>query len=181
MRSLLLFAAIVFLGGGVLARYTADEFMARPDQPRAGLNAQAKYVEPPPAPIESSPASYSRRVTLDGDRSGHFRAEAEVDGRRIDFVVDTGASVVVLRESDAFRVGVRPSQRDYTARVSTANGEVKAARTRLRRIEIGGITVYDVNAMVLPDEALSTNLLGVSFLSRLKRYEYANGRMVLEQ
>ena len=41
--------------------------------------------------------------------------------------------------------------------------------------------VYDVNAMVLPDEALSTNLLGVSFLSRLKRYEYANGRMVLEQ
>ena len=180
MRSLFLFAAIVFLGGGVLARYTADEFMDRPGQHRPGHDAQAKYVEPPPAPIQPS-ASYSRRVTLDGDRSGHFRAEAEVDGRRIDFVVDTGASVVVLRESDAFRVGIRPSLRDFTARVSTANGEVKAARTKLRRVEIGGITVYDVNAMVLPDEALSTNLLGVSFLSRLKRYEYANGRMVLEQ
>ena len=45
----------------------------------------------------------------------------------------------------------------------------------------GGITVFDVAAMVLPDEALAKNLLGVSFLSRLKRYEYANGRIVLEQ
>ncbi|MGB8156981.1 MAG: retroviral-like aspartic protease family protein [Pseudolabrys sp.] len=49
------------------------------------------------------------------------------------------------------------------------------------RIEVGGITVYDVPAMVLPDEVLSKNLLGVSFLSRLRRYEYANGRLLLEQ
>ncbi|MGE0565083.1 MAG: TIGR02281 family clan AA aspartic protease [Pseudolabrys sp.] len=176
MRSLLVFAALIFLGGGILARYTADEFMSRP--PPA---AQAKMVQPPQPVGQQSASGYSRRVTLSGDRSGHFRTEAEVDGRRIDFVVDTGASVVVLRESDAFRVGIRPVPRDYSARVSTANGEVKAARATLRRVEIGGITVYDVKAMVLPDEALSTNLLGVSFLSRLKRYEYANGRMVLEQ
>ncbi len=49
------------------------------------------------------------------------------------------------------------------------------------RIEVGDITVFDVPALVLPDEALSQNLLGVSFLSRLRRYEYADGRMVLEQ
>ena len=49
-------------------------------------------------------------------------------------------------------------------------------RTKLERIEIGDITVYDVPALVLPDEALSQNLLGVSFLSRLRRYEVANGR-----
>ena len=55
------------------------------------------------------------------------------------------------------------------------------ARAKLDRIEIGGITVYDVQALVLPDDALGVNLLGVSFLSRLKRYEYANGRLVLEQ
>lgn len=175
MRSILVFAAIIFLGGGILARYTADEFMSRP-----GTTAQANMVQPPPAPVQPA-SSYGRRVTLSGDRSGHFRAEAEVDGRRLAFVVDTGASVVVLRESDAFRVGIRPVPRDYTARVSTANGEVKAAKAKLRRVEIEGITVYDVAALVLPDEALSTNLLGVSFLSRLKRYEYANGRMVLEQ
>ena len=53
--------------------------------------------------------------------------------------------------------------------------------SRSNRIELGGITVYDVPAMVLPDEALAKNLLGVSFLSRLRRYEYANGHIVLEQ
>ena len=70
---------------------------------------------------------------------------------------------------------------DYTATVSTANGKIKAAPAKLDRIEVGDITVYDVPALVLPDEALGENLLGVSFLSRLKRYEYADGRMVLEQ
>ena len=65
--------------------------------------------------------------------------------------------------------------------VSTANGTIKAARTRLAMVELGGIVVRDVDAMVLPDEALSENLLGLSFLSKLKRFEYANGRLVLEQ
>ncbi len=71
--------------------------------------------------------------------------------------------------------------RDYTAVAVTANGKIKAAPAKIERIEVGGITVYDVPAMVLPDEALTRNLLGVSFLSRLKRYEFANGRLVLEQ
>ena len=96
-------------------------------------------------------------------------------------MVDTGASLVIIRESDAAQVGIRPMRSDYTATVSTANGKIKAAPAKLERIEIGGITVYDVPALVLPDDALWQNLLGVSFLSRLKRYEYANGRMVLEQ
>ena len=96
-------------------------------------------------------------------------------------MVDTGASLVALRESDAAQVGIRPMPRDYTAVISTANGKVKAAPRQADRVEIGDITVYDVPALVLPDEALSQNLLGVSFLSRLRRYEYADGRLVLEQ
>ena len=55
------------------------------------------------------------------------------------------------------------------------------ARTRLAMVEVGGLVVRDVDAMVLPDEALSENLLGLSFLSKLRRFEYANGTMVLEQ
>jgi aspartyl protease family protein len=74
-----------------------------------------------------------------------------------------------------------PKASEYTATVSTANGKIKAAPTKLDRVEVGDITVFDVPALVLPDEALGQNLLGVSFLSRLKRYEYADGRMVLEQ
>jgi aspartyl protease family protein len=96
-------------------------------------------------------------------------------------MVDTGASVVALNESSAARLGVRPSQNDYTTTVTTANGKLKAARTRLAMVDIGGLIVRDVDAMVLPDEALSENLLGLSFLSKLKRFEFANGRMMLEQ
>jgi aspartyl protease family protein len=137
----------------------------------------------------SQPAEQQRQAYGDGqhtmvlvsDRAGHFQADARVDGRAIDFVVDTGASLVVLRESAAAQVQIFPKASDYTARVSTANGTIKAAPTTLSRIQVGDITVFDVPALVLPDEALDKNLLGVSFLSRLRRYEYANGRMVLEQ
>ena len=121
-------------------------------------------------------------MVLSSDRQGHFQVDAKVDGRRIDFMVDTGASLVILRESAMRRRSASGrSRRDYSAMVSTANGKIKAAPARLDRVDVGDITVHDVSALVLPDEVLGQNLLGVSFLSRLKRYEYAKGRMVLEQ
>jgi aspartyl protease family protein len=86
-----------------------------------------------------------------------------------------------LNEKTAARFGLRPTPGDYNASVTTANGTIKAARTRLAMVDLGGLVVRDVEAMVLPDSALSENLLGLSFLSKLKRYEYANGKMVLEQ
>jgi aspartyl protease family protein len=58
---------------------------------------------------------------------------------------------------------------------------VRAAPTTLDRVEVGDIVVRDVTALVLPDEALSGNLLGLSFLSRLRRFEYSGGKLVLEQ
>ena len=78
-------------------------------------------------------------------------------------------------------VGIRPSRNDYNAPVSTANGVVKGARTRLASVDIGGLEVRDVEAMVLPDDVLSENLLGLSYLSRLRRFEYAGGKLMLEQ
>ncbi len=171
MRQILIFAVVMLAGGSLAARY-ANRVLVQPAAEVATVQpaTQAQEVE-----------SDGRSLTLDADRQGHFQVEARIDGRHIDFMVDTGASLVALRESDAAEVGIRPVPRDYTATVATANGKIKAARAKLDRIEIGDITVYDVPAIVLPDEALSQNLLGVSFLSRLKRYEYANGRLVLEQ
>ena len=96
-------------------------------------------------------------------------------------MVDTGASVVALNETSAARFGVRPTPGDYTTTVTTANGAIKAARTQLAMVDVGGLVVRDVEAMVLPDEALSENLLGLSFLSKLKRFEFAGGRLLLEQ
>jgi aspartyl protease family protein len=168
MRNIFIIAIAVLLLGSYAARF-ADRAVTQ-------ATPRAAAVEP-----EAQPVSYGRTLTLDSDRQGHFRVEASIDGARLDFMVDTGASLVVLRASDAAAVGIRPLPVDYTATVSTANGKIKAAPAKLDRIELGGITVYDVPALVLPDAALAQNLLGVSFLSRLKRYEYADGRMVLEQ
>jgi aspartyl protease family protein len=173
MRQIIVFAAAMLVIGGYGARY-ADRAVS--EQP-----ARAAAVQPSDTQ-QSAPESYSgRSMTLDADRAGHFKAAARIDGRDIDFMVDTGASLVVLRESAAAEIGIHPMPVDYTAVVSTANGKIKAAPTKLDRVELGEITVFDVPALVLPDEALSQNLLGVSFLSKLRRYEYANGRMVLEQ
>ncbi len=173
MRHIVIFAAAVLILGGYGARY-ADRAVS--EQPAHAAAVQAAAPEP------EAPASYSgRSVRLAADRQGHFKAEARIDGRRLDFMVDTGASLVALRESDAADIGIHPMPADYTARVSTANGIIKGARAKLDRVELGDITVFDVPALVLPDEALAQNLLGVSFLSKLRRYEVANGRMVLEQ
>lgn len=172
MRQILIIAVLVLAAGGYAARY-ADKAVA--------VNPAPQAVAAQPVNMLRPAVSSSRSLVLDADRQGHFRAEARIDGRRIAFLVDTGASLVALRESDAGQVGIRPMPADYTASVSTANGQVKAARAKIERLELGGITVYDVPALILPDEALGVNLLGVSFLSRLKRYEYAGGRMVLEQ
>ena len=171
MRQILFFAVAVLVAGGYLARYADRAVAVHPPAQAAAVNS----YEP------RQPSTSGRSMTLDSDRQGHFPVEARIDGRTIDFIVDTGASLVILRESDAARIGIRPRPSDYTAVVSTANGKIKAAPAKLDRVEVGGITVFDVSALVLPDEALWKNLLGVSFLSRLKRYEYANGRMVLEQ
>ncbi len=95
-------------------------------------------------------------------------------------MIDTGASVIALRQQDAARLGIRPARRDFTARVTTANGVVFAAPTELASVELGGIIVHNVAAIVLPDEALAQNLLGMSFLSRV-RWQHQDGRLVLEQ
>jgi aspartyl protease family protein len=143
--------------------------------------ALAKVSTPEAVPATTVAQAGGRSLSIPRDARGHFQTGGRIDGQRIDFMVDTGASVVTLNEKSAARFGLRPSPSDYKATVFTANGTIKAARTRIAMMEVGELIVRDVEAMVLPDEALSENLLGLSFLSRLKRFEYANGTMVLEQ
>lgn len=131
------------------------------------------------ASTASAPAG--RTVTIARGRNGHFVTEARLNGSYLDFMVDTGATVIALKERDAARLGIRPSPAEFSATVATANGAVKAARTQLASIDIGGVVVRDVDALVLPDGALDQNLLGMAFLSRLKRFAYADGQLVLEQ
>ncbi len=122
----------------------------------------------------------SRTVTLARGDGGHFWTEARVDGRRMQFVVDTGASHIALRASDAARLGIHPTQREFSVKVSTANGMTRAAPVQLRAVEVDDVVVRDVTALIHPDEALGVNLLGMSFLSRI-RWTHERGRLVLEQ
>jgi aspartyl protease family protein len=172
MRQVLILAAALLVGGSYLAHYADKAVVEAP-----GSKAVAVRVSEQPQQVSAG----QHKMELSNGRDGHFHVDARVDGRHIDFMVDTGASLVILRETDAANVGLHPMPRDYTATVSTANGRINAAPAKLERIEVGDITVFDVPALVLPDEALSQNLLGVTFLSRLRRYEYAGGRMLLEQ
>ncbi|OIQ75071.1 hypothetical protein GALL_432640 [mine drainage metagenome] len=174
MRNIMIFAAIMICLGTFMAE-VADKMAPTPAAATTTSTARKALS------AETAAQAGLRSLSIPRDARGHFETEGRIDGQRIAFMVDTGASVIALNESSAARFGLRPARGDYKATVTTANGTVKAAPTRLAMVDIGGLVVRDVDAMVLPDEALSENLLGLSFLSKLKRFEYANGRMVLEQ
>src|SRR5262245_26333183 len=163
---------ILFAGAMLIFGVVAVRLVERPghEAPRAPSAMAATPV----------PSSNSRTVTLSRGKGGHFWTDARVDGRRLDLVVDTGASAIALRASDAARLGIHPAARDYTVKVSTANGITRAALVRLGMVEVGNIVVRDVPALVHSDDALGVNLLGMTFLSRV-RFSHERGKLVLEQ
>src|SRR4051794_2009381 len=167
MRTILVFALLAIGVASFGARF-ADKVGAH--QPPVVMASQAVV----------SPA-FGSSLTLQPDNHGHFHADARVDGRPLEFLVDTGATTIALTARSAAQLGIHPAAREYTASMNTANGVIRAAPVRLSMVEVGGIVVRDVSAHVFPDEVLGQNLLGTSFLSRLRRYEYSNGRLVLEQ
>ena len=88
-------------------------------------------------------------------------------------IVDTGASTIVLRPEDAKKVGIDVSKLSYTVPVLTANGRTTAARVRLEKVAIGPLERGDVDALVAEPKALTESLLGMSFLGRLRSYEFS--------
>ena len=123
-------------------------------------------------------SSSGRRVTLKADSRGHFQAEAAINGRAVPVMVDTGATSVALRHEDAGLLGLRALlPTDYVVPIATANGTARAARVTLAEVRIGDVRVKNVEALVMPERALGTNLLGMSFIRRLKNVELAAGRL----
>jgi aspartyl protease family protein len=182
MKQILAFAFVAMVLAGVMPRVMSRVGADAPEAAQqAARTASSASQSQSRSQSQSKPQSSGpRSVTLLSDRRGHFQVEGAVDGRNLDFMVDTGATVVALREGDAGKLGIFPRPRDYTGLTSTANGTVRVAPVRLSSVEIRGIRIYDVQAVVIPDQALSVNLLGMSFLSRV-RFEMANGRLTMEQ
>lgn len=116
----------------------------------------------------SAPANSGRQsVTLAADPRGHFFADATVNNQPIRFVVDTGASVVVLKAADAERMGINWRQ-GRTAPMQTANGATVGYLVRLQSVRLGGIELQNVEGVVVEQGLGSYGLLGMSFLNRLE-------------
>ena len=110
---------------------------------------------------------------------GHFAAKVGVNGKPISMVVDTGASSIVLRLEDAADAGIDTSKLSYNAAVMTANGRTYAARVRLDKVAIGPVEKRNVTALIAKKGALHQSLLGMSFLSRLRSYEFSGDFLTL--
>lgn len=109
---------------------------------------------------------------------GHFRVRADVNGEIVEFLVDTGASNVVLARKDAERLGIAPPQNRFFERYYTANGVVMGAPVMIEEISIGSIKVDNVRASVTTGE-LHVSLLGMSFLNRLGEFSISGERLTL--
>jgi aspartyl protease family protein len=145
----------------------------------AAQRAEAAAVPPQPvaiSPAEADPASSAAQVSKAQD--GHYWAEAQVDGRWIHFLVDTGASTVALTRQDAQRLGFDLDNLVYDRPVSTANGKTLAAEVKLDRVSVAGARVDGVDALVVKD-GLASSLLGMSYLGRLSRFEATPTALIL--
>ncbi|SOC19822.1 retropepsin-like aspartic protease family protein [Rhodobacter maris] len=109
---------------------------------------------------------------------GHYYLTAEVNGTPLRFVVDTGASSIVLSRADAERAGIDTARLAYIGQAQTANGTVAIAPVRLDKVAIGPFTDDNVRAVVNRGE-LSGSLLGMSYLTRFARVEFDGSRMIL--
>jgi aspartyl protease family protein len=176
MRLLLVTCLLIAAVGVALPRLLSERFVES--------NAISAGAAPTsPAHRSAAAAKSARASTLaefKAERDGHFYVDAEVNGRPVHLMVDTGATVVALRQSDAQAAGIRVNRADFVHPISTANGSVDAAEAQLDSVSIRNIDVEDVRALVLPDESLSISLLGATFLNRLARFEVSNGTLTFE-
>lgn len=119
-----------------------------------------------------------RALSFRQARGGHFMVEAKVDTVPVRFMVDTGASHVILSRADAARLGFDPATLRYTQRFSTANGEILAAPVTLATVSLGPATFENVRAYV-SDGDFDGSLLGMSFLRRFRSYEVRDSVLTL--
>jgi aspartyl protease family protein len=178
MRSLLIGSILIVL----VAVAMPHMFTYYVEQPRAN-RASTEVASPDGAVVDDEAAGGSavaRQVSIAVDRDGHFYVDAEINTRPVRLMVDTGATVVALRQSDALSAGIRLMPHDFSNPVQTANGTTMAAETEIDSIMVEDIEVPRVRALVLPDDQLSISLLGGSFLNGLERYEVAEGTLIFE-
>ncbi|MGJ8556849.1 MAG: retropepsin-like aspartic protease family protein [Sulfitobacter geojensis] len=120
----------------------------------------------------------SDQIVVPRARDGHYYLTAQVNDAAVRFVVDTGATDMVLTQADAKRAGLDPETLAYLGRANTANGEVRTAFVRLEQVQLGEIVDRDV-AAVVNEGQMEQSLLGMGYLQRWGRIEIAGGELIL--
>lgn len=146
---------------GIVAVYGLWDDIRRDVSPRQSIVAEDRLIE----------------VPRSSDR--HFNLTMSLNGEPIEFVVDTGATEVVLSLEDARRAGLNPDDLAFMGTARTANGTVSTAYTRIDEVAIGPVSFNNVRVAVNGGE-MSGSLLGMSFLDRFKRMEISGNRLRLE-
>lgn len=118
-------------------------------------------------------------VEVPRGQGGEFSLRAKINGTFAPMVVDTGATSVVLTYETAKAAGLPLELLEYNVDVETAGGHTKAAKLTLDRLAIGKLVERSVPALVVPHGQMKTNLLGMSFLDRLERWEVRSDRLML--
>ncbi|MCK6452148.1 MAG: TIGR02281 family clan AA aspartic protease [Alphaproteobacteria bacterium] len=174
LRNLVIWGAI---GLGLLTAYSfRAEFAFLKDRVTAELVPHRGSAPPAAAMRAGEPPS----ITFRTRQGGHFVVEAQVNGSPIRFMVDTGASDVMLTAADARRAGINPNALNFTQRYQTANGIALGAPVVLTRVSVGPVEVENVHGSVSQAEG-GISLLGMSFLGRLSGYEVRDGALTLRQ
>jgi aspartyl protease family protein len=121
-----------------------------------------------------------RQIIVPMSPDGHFYLTLDLNGVPVRFVVDTGASDMVLSAEDATRIGIPPERMVFSGRALTANGMVETAPVRIDTVSLAGVTDEGVRAVVNRGD-LDDSLLGMSYLRRFDRLEISGSRMVLDR
>jgi len=135
-------------------------------------------VEPDEPEVAALPDQRGAELRVRTAIDGHWWVRGKVDGRPVRFLVDTGASDVVLSANTAATVGIDPKRLEFTNFGFTASGHVLSARTRVRRLEIGPIARSDVPVSILQGDA-GINLLGMSYLRTLSGWRVEGDTLIL--
>ncbi len=120
------------------------------------------------------------RIEVPQAPNGHYYLTAQVNGKPVRFVVDTGASQIVLTRKAAERAGIKTANLAYIGQASTANGIVATAPIRLRSFELGPIHDSDLRAVVNRGQ-MDISLLGMTYLTRFAKVEFSRGILILER
>jgi aspartyl protease family protein len=148
-----------------------------------GLMVPGEEPKPKAAAVAKTPsgglfdAPTYKETELERKPNGHFYVTADVNGAPINFIVDTGASVIALTEEDARSAGLEFSSSEFEPVARTASGVAKGKIVTLPKVSIDGKEVMEVEAMIL--EGAEISLLGQSYLARISGVQMNGDRMVL--